>query len=203
MASRLFLLALAGSAALAQMSGMGMATTAESDDDAMATDWPTAMPTWTEEGITTTLTSIPSAIMPFDISVTLIGSTTPTTLVVDTMTPPAPSSSVAWAMATSGNMVPGMSTSGVAMWTGSPSANATSTGGATVNGMSSAYSKISYPEQGFSDYKINGNGADKCTAIQDPPLTGFSSRSEKAVINRSLESLHDQPAVGGGPIAVG
>ncbi|KUI54043.1 hypothetical protein VP1G_01322 [Cytospora mali] len=149
MASRLFLLAVAGSAAVAQMesmSGMEPSTTMEGGDAMTAHSSSAAAgssaASWTEASMTSIMTSMPSAIMPSDVSASLGGSTTPTTLVVDTMTPPAPSSGKTWAMATPED-VSGVSTSGIALSTGSSSNKAGSTGAATVNGMSSVYNKIS------------------------------------------------------------
>ncbi|KUI66013.1 hypothetical protein VM1G_01805 [Cytospora mali] len=146
MASRLFLLAVAGSAAVAQtesMPGTKSLAIIEGDDAMMAHSSSaaagSAAATWTE---TSMMTSMPSAIMPSDVSASLGGSTTPSTLVVDTMTPPAPSSGKTWAMATPED-VSGVSTSKIALSTGSSSTKASSTGAATVNGMSSVYDKIS------------------------------------------------------------
>ncbi|ROW14790.1 hypothetical protein VPNG_03771 [Cytospora leucostoma] len=137
MTLRRFLLALAGSLTMAQpetMSGMDMSTTNGAAASTAATR--------TQADMTSTITSLPSAIMPPDVSASLSGSSPPSTLVLDTMRPPSPSSSKTWAVATPG-VVSGGTTSGKAMSTSSSPTTASSTGATKINGMGSVYSKIS------------------------------------------------------------
>ncbi|KAJ0121561.1 hypothetical protein J7T55_008725 [Diaporthe amygdali] len=103
MASRFFVLALAGSMALAQdtdsmppghdmpLTGDSATTTAEKATAEQTTASLTMAAT----------TALPTAIMPSDVS-DVTG--TPTTLVVDTQTPPPPSSSMSWAITTTHDM---------------------------------------------------------------------------------------------------
>ncbi|KAK7744170.1 hypothetical protein SLS53_003691 [Cytospora paraplurivora] len=112
--------------------------------DMSTTDGPAAssVATRTQADNTSIMTSLPSAIMPPDVSASLSGSSTPSTLVLDTMRPPSPSSSKTWAVVTPG-VVSGATTSGKAMSTGSSPATASSTGATKINGMGSEYSRVS------------------------------------------------------------
>lgn len=109
MISQFFVLALAGSFALAQdmdsmpaghdmpVTGDGNSVTAveQTTAEQATAEYTTASQTM---GATTAL---PTAIMPSDVSDV---SGTPTTLVVDTQTPPSPSSSMSWAITTTHDM---------------------------------------------------------------------------------------------------
>lgn len=94
----------------------------------------------------TATTALPTAIMPSDVSDV---SGTPATLVVDTQTPPSPSSSMSWAITTTHDMshMTSANVSGVAAPTGgaSPSGSGSASGSVdNVNGaMRSAYNNIS------------------------------------------------------------
>lgn len=149
MASQLVVLALAGSMVLAQdmdamPAGHEMTTTGDSGPVITTTaHLAAADPTTASQAVAAT-TPLPTAIMPSDVSDV---SGTPTTLVVDTQTPPSPSSSMSWSITTTSGM--GHMTmnhgnmSGVAAPTGGGSAS--STGGVdNVNGAArSVFNKVS------------------------------------------------------------
>ncbi|KAG8165385.1 hypothetical protein KVR01_005660 [Diaporthe batatas] len=149
MASRLVVLALAGSMAVAQdmdakPAGHEMTTSGDSSPVITTTAHLAAADATTASQAVAATTALPTAIMPSDVSDV---SGTPTTLVIDTQTPPSPSSSVSWSITTTsetghmtmshGNM------SGVAGPTGAGSAS--STGGVdNVNGAArSVFNKVS------------------------------------------------------------
>lgn len=144
MTSRFLVLALAGSVALAQATNSmapGHEMPVTEDGNSMAT----AEHTTASQTMAAT-TPLPTAIMPSDVSDV---SGTPTTLVVDTQTPPAPSSSMSWAITTTHDMghMTHANASGVAGPTGG--ASPPGTGGASdsvdnVNGAARrVYNKIS------------------------------------------------------------
>lgn len=154
MASRILVLALAGSLALAlaqdtdsMPAGHDMPVTADGNSvtavEHTTAEHATAEYTTASQTLAATM---PTAIMPSDVSDV---SGTPTTLVVDTQTPPSPSSSMSWAITTAHDMghMTHANASGVAGPTGG--ASPSGTGGASdsvdnVNGaVRSVYNKIS------------------------------------------------------------
>lgn len=156
MASRIFVLALAlaGSVALAQdtdsmPAGHEMSVTGDANSVTAAepttAEHATAEPTTASQALEAT-TPLPTAIMPSDVSDV---SGTPTTLVVDTQTPPSPSSSMSWAITTTHNMgqMTHANASGVAEPTGGASPSGTGSAGDSVDNVNSAvrsaFNKIS------------------------------------------------------------
>lgn len=149
MASRLLVLALVGSTALAQdmdamPAGHEMTTAGDSSPVITTTAHLAAADLTTASQAVAATTPLPTAIMPSDVSDV---SGTPTTLVVDTQTPPSPSSSMSWSITTTsetGHMTMNhVNMSGVAGPTGG--ASASSTGGVdNVNGAArSVFNKVS------------------------------------------------------------
>lgn len=154
MASRILVLALAASVALAQdtdsmppghdmpVTGDGNSMTAAEPTTA---EHATAEPTTASQAMEAT-TALPTAIMPSDVSDV---SGTPTTLVVDTQTPPSPSSSMSWAITTTHDMshMTPANASGVAGPTGGASPSGTGGAGDSVDNVNSAvrsaFNKIS------------------------------------------------------------
>lgn len=134
MASRLFVLALAGSVALAQ-------DTVTGDNSVTAAEPATAEPTTASQTIAAT-TVLPTAIMPSDVSDV---SGTPTTLVVDTQTPPSPSSSMSWAITTTHDGMGHLThanVSGVAGPTGGASPSGTGAAGDSVDNVNGAVRSV-------------------------------------------------------------
>ncbi|KAI7788933.1 hypothetical protein LA080_005035 [Diaporthe eres] len=154
MASQFFVLALASSVALAQdmdsmPAGHEMSVTGDGNSVTAAepttAEHATAEPTTASQALEAT-TPLPTAIMPSDVSDV---SGTPTTLVVDTQTPPSPSSSMSWAITTTHNMgqMTHANASGVAEPTGGASPSGTGGAGDSVDNVNSAvrsaFNKIS------------------------------------------------------------
>ncbi|POS69696.1 hypothetical protein DHEL01_v211911 [Diaporthe helianthi] len=149
MASRCLVLALAGCFVLGQdmdamPAGHEMTSSGDSSSPMITTTahLAAADPTTASQAVVAT-TPLPTAIMPSDVS-DLTG--TPTTLVVDTQTPPSPSSSMSWSVTTTSEMghmtMNHANMSGVAGPTGA--ASASSTGGVdNVNGAArSVFNKV-------------------------------------------------------------
>ena len=149
MASRTFLLALAGSVALAQEmgsmpAGHDMPVTEDSNSVTAAehttAEKATAEYTTASQTLAAT-TPLPTAIMPSDVSDV---SGTPTTLVVDTQTPPSPSSSMSWAITTTHDMghMTHANMSGMAGPTGGGSPSSTGGASDSVDSVNSAVRSV-------------------------------------------------------------
>lgn len=141
MASRFLSLALAGYVALAQdMDSMapGHEMTVTGDSNSVTTaEHTTAEQVTTASQTLAATTPLPTAIMPSDVTDV---SGTPTTLVVDTQTPPSPSSSMSWAITTTHDMghMTHANASGVAGPTGGASASGTGGGSDSVDNVNGA-----------------------------------------------------------------
>ncbi|KAI3397885.1 hypothetical protein diail_10286 [Diaporthe ilicicola] len=148
MASRFFVLALAGSMALAQeMESMPPGHDMTGDSNSVTT---TAEHTTAEQataGHTTAsltaaaTTALPTAIMPSDISDV---SGTPATLVVDTQTPPPPSTSMSWVITTTQDMthMTHANVSGAAAPSGGVSSSGTGSASGSVDNVNGAVRSV-------------------------------------------------------------